>query len=123
MQGKHVRFCQIGDMHVVANAGAIRGFVVISEDRQMRNPASGRLEGSRYQVRFRIVPFAQFAVRVGAASVEIAQRHIAQPVGRRVVAEHVFRDELCSSIGIDGLLRRPLLNRENRGHAVGRATR
>lgn len=73
VQGEDVGLGQVGHVDVVADAGAIGGRIVGAEQLEGRAPAERRVDGERDQVCFRIMVFAQSAVRVRACGVEVAQ--------------------------------------------------
>ena len=57
---------------------------------------------------------------IGARHVEIAQRHVAQRIHRRHIAQHPFAHELGGAVGIDGTRRRLFARIAVLGHAVHR---
>jgi hypothetical protein len=59
-------------MDVIANARAVRGVVIIAEDRELWDPAGCCQERKRDKVRFRIVTLSNLPFGICASSVEIA---------------------------------------------------
>jgi hypothetical protein len=70
-QGEQVGGGQVGDVNVVADAGAVRGRVVVAVQQQLVALPVSDLEDEGDQVAFRAVPLAQPAHR--ARGVEVAQ--------------------------------------------------
>ena len=68
-----VRAAQVVHVHVVAQAGAVRGGVVGAEKLQVRAPAQRGVDRERDEVRLGIVVLADGAVLGGAGGVEIAE--------------------------------------------------
>ena len=102
-QRARVRVRQVRHMDVVADGGAIGSGVIRPEDAQ-RRAAHGRADGQGDQMSLGIVPFADFAVRIGAGGVEIAQANRAQAVSPIVPAQGVFQEQLGFRIGAGGIL-------------------
>ena len=128
LQRQQMRRAQIGNMHVVANAGAVRCIEVIAEHLQARlgRVAAGaqaqRLEQhQRDQVRLRIMALAQFAFRVAAGGIEIAQRDGAQPIGFSIVGHGTLGHQLGHAVGIDRPLRMVFAHRQRNRIAIGAA--
>ena len=57
---------QVGHVDIIADARAVRGRIVRAEDGDIFPSARGRIEHKRYQMRFGIVIFADFVVRIAA---------------------------------------------------------
>ena len=85
-QRRHVRAHEIGDVDVVADAGAVRRRIVGAEHLHVRPLAERRLAGDLDEMRGVRRRLAGAALRVGAGDVEIAQRHVAEIVRARGVA-------------------------------------
>src|SRR6201985_3851866 len=82
VKGEQVRVRQVRDVDVVADAGAVRGRVVVAVHHELVALAAGDLEHDRDQVGLRGVPLAQAAALLrqhGAGRVEVAQRRGAEP--------------------------------------------
>jgi len=54
---------------------------------------------------FRQVQLTEFAIRVGAGGVEVAQRDVPDPMGRLGIPEHALDRELGVAVGVDRVLR------------------
>src|SRR5439155_2209384 len=101
LQREQVRACEVAHVNVVADAGAVGGRVVRAEDGHLGNPAGGRLQHDRNQVRLGLVALA--AAGRGARGVEISQADRAQAVRRGVPADRVREGE----VGLTVSIRRP----------------
>src|SRR6476659_2653873 len=112
---------KVGNMDVIAHAGTVGSRIVVAEDGQVRNVPLCRHEGTRNEMRLRIVPFADFAFRIGATRIEIPQRHVAESISSRMVLQYMLGHELAAPIGIDGKLRGRFPDRKLGRYPVGRA--
>jgi hypothetical protein len=65
LQSQDVGPGEIAHMNVVADAGAVRGRVVVAIEREGR-AVTGRGQQKRYEMRFRIMSLPEFAAQVGA---------------------------------------------------------
>ena len=79
-QRRDMSVCQVADMDVVANGGAVRRRIVGTENVDRVDLSVRRHERTRNKMRLRFVHLADFARRRTPARVEIAQRHRAQAV-------------------------------------------
>src|SRR5487761_444171 len=86
-QGAYMRLGQVGDMNVVANSCAVRRGVIGSVDFHRRPPPKRRSNHQGNQMRLRLMVLAEFALRVGAAGVEVAERHPTETVRSLVAAQ------------------------------------
>ena len=75
---KDMRLCQINNVHVVADAGAIRGRIIRAVNLGTGELAQRHLEHTRYKMRFLGVVFTKFLR--GTGGIEIAQGNISQAV-------------------------------------------
>src|SRR5579872_6898715 len=75
LQCTNVRRGQIGDMNVVPDCSAVGRSVIGPKDPQRLALSQGRANGQRDQVSFVLVFFAEFAFRIAASGVEIAESH------------------------------------------------
>src|SRR2546423_7836460 len=75
LEPQHMRLGQITHMNVVANAGAVRRWIIVTINLQYTAFAVERLERCRNQVRFRIADFGNLSTFTSAASVEISKAH------------------------------------------------
>ena len=62
---------QIGDVNVVADAGAVRGLIIVAKDGNTGPAAQGDIEDQGNQVSLRLVDLADFAVRIGAVRIPL----------------------------------------------------
>ena len=101
---------QVGHVHEIADARAVRRRVVVAEHRQ-RRPARGRRERQGNQVLFRPVVLADEPVGIGAGRVEIPQDDRAQPVRALEVRQRPLDRQLRLAIRVDRPLRMRLVDR------------
>ena len=96
---------EVDDVQVVADSGAVRGGVVVAEDAELFPTAHGDLGDERQQVLgLADGIFADFAARMGAHGVEVAQdRYAPVGVGGMQVVQHAFDDELGAGVGALGV--------------------
>src|SRR5208282_3011730 len=92
-QRSDVRIGKIVHMNVVANAGAIRSWVVGAVNFQLGSVRGGGSQRQRNQVSFRVMDFANLAALVGSGSVEITQTHRAQSVSTAIRRKRVFEKQ------------------------------
>ena len=97
-QREQVRGGEVAHVDVVADAGAVRGRVVLAVDRQRVAGAGGHLQGDRDQVRLGGVPLPE--PERGARDVEVAQADGGEAVGRRIRAQHRVDGELRGPVGV-----------------------
>src|SRR4029079_10753441 len=93
LEREHVRRREVGHMDVVAKTGTVRRVVVRAVDRKGR-AAEGRVDRPRNDVDLGVVILAEVAVRIGARSVEVAQRRPFQSVGYLEVRQRTLDGEL-----------------------------
>src|SRR6202790_4713289 len=91
---------EVTHMDVIANARAVRGWIVIAENLNVGPLMGRRLKNNGNQVRLRIVLLA--TQRRCACGVEIAETHVAQAVGLLVPMADTFQSELRLPIRICG---------------------
>ena len=96
---EHVRGGDVGDVHVIADARAVRRRVRIAEHQQLGAIARGDVERERDEMRLRIVPLARLAVRVRTGGVEVAQRDEVERARRGDVLQDPLDHELRAAIG------------------------
>ena len=73
LERQNVGVGQVGDVDVVADAGTVRGRIVVAIDLDVRALAQGHLEHERDQVGLGPMVLADVAARVRAGGVEVAQ--------------------------------------------------
>ena len=136
LQGEHVGPGQVGHVDVVADAGAVRGGVVVAEQSHPTPrpyppftvplhcaAAQGHPQDAGDQVRLRVVPLAQPPpVRPGrgARHVEVAQAHRADLVHPGVLGQCRVHGQLGSTVGAGRPGRGVLLDGRALGLAVDR---
>jgi hypothetical protein len=96
-QGEQVGGGQVGDVNVVADAGAVRGRVVVAVQQQLVAPSAGHLEDDGDQVAFRAVPLAQPAHR--ARGVEVPQARGGQAERLALPRQHQVHRQLGGGVG------------------------
>ena len=106
---------KIENVNVIADARAVRRFVIGAVNLDVRFLAERDFQDIRNEMRLEAVIFAKFCR--GAGSVEITQRDETQPVNLVVPAQDFFEDQFRFAVWIDRPLRRGLVDR----HALGRA--
>ena len=74
-QRENMGLSEINNVDVIADAGAVRRFVIVPEHLYGGTLAQRRLQDQRNQVRFRIVMFADQSAFIRARCVEIPERH------------------------------------------------
>ena len=75
IHSKNMCLSQVGHMDVVTNTGAVLGVVVVTKDGDELTLAIWHLQNQRNQMGFRVVCLTDFAGDMGAAGIEIPQRH------------------------------------------------
>jgi hypothetical protein len=123
VQREQVRGGQILDVDVVADAGAVRGGVILAEDLQLLPPAGGHLEGYRDQMRLGLMPLTQ-RPRAGrerrSGHVEVAQTHRAKSVRQAFVGDRHVHGQLGPSVRVGRRHRGVLADRHSGRVAVDR---
>ena len=110
-------------MHVVAKARAIGGWVVGAVEFQMRALARRDVDGHGDEVRLRVMILADRAVFGCAGGIKIAEDRETEAGRRREGFEGNFDVELGLAVGVNGNLRKVLVDGQRRRHAKGRARR
>src|SRR5688572_7952333 len=118
IQGVEMRAGEIGDVNVVAYAGAVRGRVVRAEHRQLTALADRVFGRHLDEQRGLGRGLADAALGVRTRDVEVAQHHVPQGGGGAEVAQHPFGHQLGRAVGIDGLRGRVLGGQAGRRHAI-----
>ena len=106
-----MRFGEVVNVNVVANARAIDSRIVIAKDFQGRSFALDCLQDERNQVRFRIMILANLASVVGPSRIEVSEGHVAQAVRATISLERILQRELGCAVGIYRLAGSVLGNR------------
>ena len=110
-----VRVGQVGDMDVVAQAGPVRGRVVVAEDRQVGR-AFRRGQDVRDEVGLGPMDLADGRGRTG--HVEVAKAHAAETVGLAVPGQRALEGALRLAVRIDRTERGVLRDRRRVGNPV-----
>src|ERR1700751_2029546 len=93
---------QVHDVDIIPDAGAIGRIVIISKNIHALAPSNGNLGNERKQiVRNAVGIFADQAALMSADRIEVTKNPDRPAwVARKNVAQHVFYDEFCPTIGI-----------------------
>ena len=101
---------EVGDLDVVANAGAVAGWIILAEHVHRGKASQRGLHAALDQVGRIERRLAVPALRIGARDIEIAQRDIAEIIGARAILQHPLDHQLGTAIGRDRRQRRFLRN-------------
>ena len=119
VEREDVRFRQIDDVDVVADAGPILRRIVGAEHLQRRPVRLRSRQGEGNQVRLRGVVLAPLGAR--PRGIEVAQRRVADPVYPAIPLEDLFAHPLALAVRVRRERSvRPLRNRRRLRVAVGR---
>ena len=110
----HMGVRDVAHVNVVAHAAAVWRAVVVSVNANRPAAACGG-KHQRNQVGFRIVRFADVALRIRPGGVEIAQCHPPQAASDADIRKHSLNEQFGAAVWIDGTLRMVLGN----GTALG----
>lgn len=121
VEAEDVGLGEIGDMDVVADAGAVGGVVVGAEDGDGRSLTEGGLEDEGDEVGFGGVVFAEATLGIGSGGVEVAEDDGLEAVGGVEVPEDLFDHLFAVAVGVDGGLGMVFVDGEVVGNAVGGA--
>ena len=91
---------EVGYMHVVPQAGAVGGRVVVTEYHDRFALTGCDLQHQRYQVGLRLVPFTDLAGPVSTGGVEVTQDTECHAVRVTDIGEQAFDRQLGRAIGI-----------------------
>ncbi len=105
-------------MDVITDARPIRSWIIDPENLNLRPMAGSGLKCKRDQVRFRIVIFSEFSVRIGTRRIEVAQRKVLQPMSFVEPSHCPLKCELRFAVRIDGILRMVFRDWHSLGHSV-----
>ena len=92
-------------MDVISNTCAVWRWIVIPEDIHERPLTKGSLQNQWDNVCFRIVIFAQLAIRICPGCIKIPQTNRFQLVGSPEVIQYLFNHDLGSAVRTDRFLR------------------
>jgi hypothetical protein len=114
---------QVIDVHVVPQAGSVRGGVVGAEQLQVGPLADRHVDRDRDQVGLRVVVLANGAVLGGAGGVEVAEGRERQLLDMGQGAQRPLEVELGLPVGVDRRLGQILAHRQAVRDAEGGAGR
>src|SRR6267154_3305377 len=114
-----MRFRNIQDMDVVANAGAVGRGVIVAENGDVRSVGLNGLQDEGNEMGFVAAGFS--AMGGCAGDVEIAEGDEVESSILAIVGEDVFKGELGFAVRIDGGLGMVLRNGDGVGLAVNGA--
>lgn len=109
--GQDVSVGEIGDVDVIADAGAVFRRVIRAEDGDMVAYALRRFQNERDEMRLRIVIFADGAALCRPGRIEIAERDVAKAVSGGEIGEHMLNDEFRAAVDIGRTVREIFFNR------------
>ena len=92
---------KVGDVNIIADAGAVGGRIIIAEQGQWRSVAGCRLHRQRNQMRFGFMELANLPVGVRARSVEISKRRGPKTMRRGKILDHPFGGPFGLAVGVD----------------------
>src|SRR5438093_11660494 len=72
LQSEQMSLGEIVDVNIVANAGAVRSWIIGAVNLDMRSPSQDGLQNERDQMGLRVVVFANGSIGAGAGGLEIA---------------------------------------------------
>lgn len=107
-EGLDVGLSQVGDVNIVANAGAVGSRVITAQNIDVGPFSEGHLEDQRNQVGFNPVVLPEFVTCSG--SVEVPERDELQPVQLMVPAKDLFKHQFGFAVRVDGPLRETLIH-------------
>ncbi len=123
VQRHHVGLGQIFHMDVVANAGAIPGIVVGTENTHSVTLAGHALTGHLDQVgRFRC-RLPQQAFRIGTRNIEVTENHVVETGGCSQIHNHPLAHHFGRAVGVDRSQRQVLGEHRLLRHAIDRSSR
>src|SRR6266849_1861406 len=114
-----MRFRNIQDMYVVANAGAVGRRIIVAKDCYVRSAALDGLQDEGKEMSFLAAGFSASGGCAGDG--EIAERNVIESGGLAIVGEDIFKGELGLAVGIDGGFRMVLRDGDDVGLAVNGA--
>ena len=112
---------EIVHVHVVAQAGTIRGRVIRAKDLERRAAAERGGDRERNQVGFGRMVLTDGTVRRSPGGVEVTESGEAQAMRGRELAQALLDRELGGAVRIDRVLRQILRHRHLLRDTVGRA--
>src|SRR5258706_4385335 len=102
LKGAKMCLGNIQDVHVIADAGAVRRRIVVAKNFDVRCSALDGLQEAGNQMGFDAASFS--ALRRGAGDIEIAKRNVVESGVFAVVGEDIFKGEFGFAVRIHGRL-------------------
>src|ERR1035441_5625471 len=118
--GQRVPLGEIGDVDVIANAGAVEGRIVIAKYIKVWPQSGSSFQRQGQQMGLGIVSVTDFAAFVGSGRVEVAERNWPQTIGAAICIEDAFKEQFRFTVRVDGLAAGVFGNRYFLGRAVYR---
>jgi len=112
-------FGNVQDMHVIADAGAVRRGIVAAKNFDVLCSALYSLQDAGNQMRFCAASFS--AVGGGAGDIEIAKSNVLESGVFAIVGEYIFKGEFGFAVWIDGRLGMVFGDRHDVGFTVNGA--
>ena len=100
-QRSHVRIREIRHVHVVSNARAIGGGIVLAKQLE-RRPALRGVQGAGDEMDLRIVVLAELPVRIRARRIEVPKADRPDAVSTFEMRERLFHGQFCLTVRTDG---------------------
>ncbi len=123
LQRPNVRVGKVGDVDIVAHAGAVGRVVIASEHVDVVALTDRGLDRDLDQVSRSLADLPRPPVGIGAGDVEIAKGAIVERIGGGAVGQHPLGHQLGCAIGIYRLLGLLLVDRHPLGSSVDRGGR
>src|SRR6267154_5416354 len=98
-QSKYVRFRDVHDVDVVAQARAVGSRIICSIDFKMPAPSRSRLQQQRNDVGFGVVAFPP--ILTASTGVKVTERYNAPPVGARIPTQNSLEGQFALTIRVD----------------------
>ena len=114
-----MRRSKVGNVDVVADAGAVTGRIVVAKDGDVVALPVRDLQDDGNQVRFGVMRLTDLAGHMRTAGVKVAQRHEMNPVRDGGPVEHPLHGELRFAVAVGGVRRVCFQNRHALRLAVG----
>src|SRR5437588_2604258 len=101
LEPENVRLGQITHVNVVADAGAVRRWIIVAINFQYTTFAVNRLERCRNQMSLRVVNLADLSTFISPGSVEITKAHETQSVSAVVGFKGIFKSQFGNPVGVN----------------------
>ncbi len=120
VESADMRVGKVGDMNVIAHAGAVGGRIILTVYADMSARAVCYLQNYGDKMGFGVVRFADFAADVSSRRVEIAQSDVFKPVRLVIFMHKLLHHMLRLTVYARGILRAVLRNQTASAIAVRR---